>query len=208
MLGFTGEEILSVFKIIAVVLKLGNLNFIPITNIDGTEGCEITNDYGECGGAANGVRVKKIECEQEKKTFSKIQLHFSSPTERIFSSEIFSFSSSSSSFILSPDLWESSTTVRRVQHRHTAEIRDIAQLLEIDEQIILNCLTKTGSSWMVIENGSELDAINANLINKALCRTLFGRLFTFVVNRLNESLKVRVCRTVKWSERSLESDEE
>lgn len=47
-LGFTGDEILSVFKIIAVVLKLGNLNFIPITNIDGTEGCEITNDYGEC----------------------------------------------------------------------------------------------------------------------------------------------------------------
>jgi myosin heavy subunit len=43
---------------------------------------------------------------------------------------------------------------------------------------------------MVIENGSELDAINANLINKALCRTLYGRLFTFVVNRLNESLKV------------------
>lgn len=47
VLGFTNEEILSVFKIIAVVLKLGNLNFIPITNIDGTEGCEITNDYGK-----------------------------------------------------------------------------------------------------------------------------------------------------------------
>jgi myosin I len=47
VLGFTIDEILSVFKIIAVVLKLGNLNFIPITNIDGTEGCEITNDYGK-----------------------------------------------------------------------------------------------------------------------------------------------------------------
>lgn len=46
-LGFTNDEILSIFKIIAVVLKLGNLNFIPITNIDGTEGCEITNDFGE-----------------------------------------------------------------------------------------------------------------------------------------------------------------
>jgi myosin I len=46
VLGFNSDEILSVFKIIAVVLKLGNLNFIPITNIDGTEGCEITNDYG------------------------------------------------------------------------------------------------------------------------------------------------------------------
>lgn len=46
-LGFSNDEVLSIFKIVAVVLKLGNLNFIPITNIDGTEGCEITNDYGE-----------------------------------------------------------------------------------------------------------------------------------------------------------------
>lgn len=73
---------------------------------------------------------------------------------------------------------------------YSTEIRDIAQLLDIDEQILLNCLTKSGSSWLQIENGSELDAINANLINKALCRTLYGRLFTFVVNRINESLKV------------------
>lgn len=46
LLGFSSEEILSIFKIIAVILKLGNLNFIPITNIDGSEGCEISNDYG------------------------------------------------------------------------------------------------------------------------------------------------------------------
>jgi hypothetical protein len=47
ILGFSQEDILSIFKIIAVVLKLGNLLFIPITNIDGTEGCEISNEYGE-----------------------------------------------------------------------------------------------------------------------------------------------------------------
>lgn len=47
ILGFSQEEILSIFKILAAILKLGNLNFIPITNIDGTEGCEISNDYGE-----------------------------------------------------------------------------------------------------------------------------------------------------------------
>lgn len=47
ILGFSSEEIISIFKIIAVILKLGNLNFIPITNIDGTEGCEISNDYGK-----------------------------------------------------------------------------------------------------------------------------------------------------------------
>lgn len=73
-----------------------------------------------------------------------------------------------------------------------SEINEIAFLLEIDEQILLNCLTKSGSNWLQIENGSELDAINANLINKALCRTLYGRLFTFVVNRINESLKANI----------------
>lgn len=47
ILGFSNDEILSIFKILAVVLKLGNLNFIPMANIDGTEGCEISNDYGK-----------------------------------------------------------------------------------------------------------------------------------------------------------------
>lgn len=46
-LGFTADEIQSVFKVIAVVIKLGNLLFIPTTNIDGTEGCQVSNEYGE-----------------------------------------------------------------------------------------------------------------------------------------------------------------
>lgn len=29
----------------AAVLKLGNLNFVPVTNMDGTEGCKIENEY-------------------------------------------------------------------------------------------------------------------------------------------------------------------
>lgn len=71
-------------------------------------------------------------------------------------------------------------------------------MLDIEEQILSNCLTKSGSSWLQIENGSELDAISANLINRALCRTLYGRLFTFVVNRINESLKVSSETTSIW----------
>lgn len=46
MLGFCDENIGDVFKIIAVILKLGNLQFVPSNNIDGTEGCTIKNDYG------------------------------------------------------------------------------------------------------------------------------------------------------------------
>ena len=46
-LGFTQEESSDVFKIVAATLKLGNLNFVPTTNMDGTEGCSISNEYGK-----------------------------------------------------------------------------------------------------------------------------------------------------------------
>lgn len=46
VLGLNQDEILSIFKVIAVVIKLGNLVFVPTTNIDGTEGCNISNEYG------------------------------------------------------------------------------------------------------------------------------------------------------------------
>lgn len=48
ILGFTVEEVVNIFRIIAVVLKLGNLQFVPCNNIDDTEGCAINNDYGKC----------------------------------------------------------------------------------------------------------------------------------------------------------------
>lgn len=47
VLGFNPEEIFSIFIVLAAVLKLGNLTFIPTTNIDGSEGCEISNEYGK-----------------------------------------------------------------------------------------------------------------------------------------------------------------
>lgn len=47
VLGFTSEEIVNILKIVASVLKLGNICFVPSNNIDGTEGCAINNDYGK-----------------------------------------------------------------------------------------------------------------------------------------------------------------
>lgn len=46
-MGFTQEEILQCFNVIASVLKLGNLQFLPKANMDGTEGCSLMNDYGK-----------------------------------------------------------------------------------------------------------------------------------------------------------------
>lgn len=71
------------------------------------------------------------------------------------------------------------------------ELTEISQLLSLDEQILLNCLTKSGPSWNQLDNGSELDAVNASILKLALCRTLYGRLFTYILNRINETLKVR-----------------
>lgn len=46
VLGLSEIEITNIFKIVSSILKLGNLNMVPTNNIDGTEGCIITNDYG------------------------------------------------------------------------------------------------------------------------------------------------------------------
>lgn len=47
ILGFTNNDIIDIFRVIAIVLKLGNLQYVPCNNIDGTEGCSINNDYGK-----------------------------------------------------------------------------------------------------------------------------------------------------------------
>ena len=40
------DEQMDIFKVVAAVLKLGNLTFTPVNNIDGTEGCAVENEYG------------------------------------------------------------------------------------------------------------------------------------------------------------------
>lgn len=45
-MGWTAGDLTSIFRLVAAVLKLGNLVFSPLSNMDGTEGCSITNEYG------------------------------------------------------------------------------------------------------------------------------------------------------------------
>ncbi|XP_044315135.1 unconventional myosin-Ia isoform X2 [Drosophila rhopaloa] len=115
VLGLGCEESNSIFRVIAVVLKLGNFIFVPITNIDGTEGCQVSNVY---------------------------------------------------------------------------EVQETAQLLNIEAQILINCLTRANSSNSAQEDvGCEMDARQAATNRNTLCRTLYSRLFTWLVNKINESLK-------------------
>lgn len=140
VIGLSSDEILAVLKLVSVILKLGNLVFVPTTNIDGTGGCEITNEYGELSLIAlfHGNRnwLKWFAC--------------------------------------------------------VIELIEIAELLRLDPTILLHCLTKVDTKWSFVDSDSDLDAINASNVRNSLCRTLYGRLFTWIVTKINESLKVTI----------------
>ena len=46
-IGISPDEQKSILRIVASVLKLSNLSFSPVNNIDGSEGCAIQNEYGK-----------------------------------------------------------------------------------------------------------------------------------------------------------------
>lgn len=46
LLNFDYNLLVDILKIISVILKLGDLVFVSTTNIDGTEGCAISNEHG------------------------------------------------------------------------------------------------------------------------------------------------------------------
>ncbi|XP_067617523.1 unconventional myosin-Ia isoform X2 [Eurosta solidaginis] len=115
ILGLSCDDINGILRVIAVVLKLGNFIFVPITNIDGTEGCQISNAY---------------------------------------------------------------------------EVQETAHLLSLEAQILINCLTRANCSNNSLEDvGCEMDARQAASTRNTLCRTLYSRLFTWLVNKINEILK-------------------
>ncbi|XP_055322935.1 unconventional myosin-Ia [Sitodiplosis mosellana] len=116
VIGLTSDETLSIFKMVSIILKLGNLIFIPTTNIDGSGGCEITNDY---------------------------------------------------------------------------EVMEIAEIAQLNPNILMNCLTKGDHNWRYNDSDSDLDAMSASRIRNIMCRTIYGRLFTWIAGKINESFKIK-----------------
>uniref|UniRef100_A0A8D8XW23 Unconventional myosin-Ib n=2 Tax=Cacopsylla melanoneura TaxID=428564 RepID=A0A8D8XW23_9HEMI len=121
--GFSPDEIIDVFKVVSSVLKLGNVVFIPSNNIDGTEGCTVSNDY---------------------------------------------------------------------------ELYEVCDLLSMDCTILQGAITsrslfiddpheECGSTLIV----TELSASEATQSRNSLCRALYSRLFTYIVNRTNKAVKVK-----------------
>jgi len=117
-----GEEICDILKVVSAVLKLGNLRFVPTTNMDGTEGCSIANEY---------------------------------------------------------------------------ELYDVAQLLRADVSSLRSGLLARSTELSDDTIISDLSTNEAEFARDALCRTMYSRLFTLLVSRINESIKVKTHRKHK-----------
>ena len=48
VIGFSEAEVVSLYELVACVLKLGNLQFKHHANLDGTDGCRLLNQNGAC----------------------------------------------------------------------------------------------------------------------------------------------------------------
>lgn len=70
---------------------------------------------------------------------------------------------------------------------------EIAEMAQLNPNILMNCLTKGDHNWRYNDSDSDLDASSAAKIRNTICRTLYGRLFTWIAGKINESLKVCVC---------------
>lgn len=124
VLGFTKDEVENVFHLVATVLKLGNIQFQPRGNRDGTDGCQLLNKE---------------------------------------------------------------------------EVKDVCDLIGCDRKTLSKAFTQRTVTATNDRVRTNLSSTVANYARDALCKAIYSRLMTWLVNRINHSIRV----TAKGKKKSM-----
>ncbi|XP_059485076.1 unconventional myosin-Ia-like isoform X4 [Neocloeon triangulifer] len=196
-LGFSAEDVVQIFKVVASVLKLGNIGFTPTSNIDGTEGCTVTNDYElfeVCG--LLGTNPMELTSALTQRTIlagpvldSPSTNPAPPPPPPCGSLRGVKSGGCSSSVAGTPPSFVPSSSMSSTGSR---DVYEVCEMLQHSTLARLTLADERGSSSTAGELVvADLSASEATASRDILCRALYSRLFAWLVKQVNDATRVR-----------------
>lgn len=211
--GFSAEDIVNIFRIVAAVLKLGNLIFTPVSNIDGTEGCSINNDY-----ELEEVATLLMIPAEELRSALLYRTYSVSCSAMDAHGMAVGGGGGANCFSRDSTLPRDSTTSRTfLGNNHQSHSQPQQLLLQQRTSLLSTSASMVGRDMYQMMDGchgsdvgfqaalasrayqdakddfvmTDLSAAEATTGRDTLCKALYYRLFTWIINSINERIKVK-----------------
>ncbi|CAB3388404.1 Hypothetical predicted protein [Cloeon dipterum] len=197
-LGFSAEDVVQIFKVVASVLKLGNIGFTPTSNIDGTEGCTVTNDYElfEVCGLLGTNPMELTSALTQRTILAGPVLDSPStnpapppPPPSCGSLRGVKSGGCSSSAAGTPPSFVPSSSMSSTASRDVYEVCEMLQHSTLARLTLADERGSTSTAGELVV--ADLSASEATASRDILCRALYSRLFAWLVKQVNDATRVR-----------------